>query len=343
MRNILKNIVLLSAVFFLSAEHGFAKNITLKLTHNSGAIECAYEHGYSDVKKITLYRSTTPMDEIPLNIIEYPISVYALSPDGNVYRDNQFADNVTYYYKLEILLKNNKKKYSKTTAITISDKKIGALRNPVIIVDKKNYVLELRSSGSVKKYPVALGQDPVGRKLHQDNSTTPEGFYRITNLRPVATYYKAYDLNYPNKIDRYRYDFYKKHKLMSRRGNGSYPRIGGSIQIHGKGIYNNWTWGCIAMRNADIDELFGLSTIKKKTKVVILGENLTRQDVKLIENVSISQISKIQEKLKDKKIYTGRADGLLGRYTRNSIALYQYNNNLPVTFEIDSRVITLLD
>ena len=60
--------------------------------------------------------------------------------DDKIYKDvepGQFADNVTYYYKLEIRLKNSKKKCSKTESITIGDKKIVVLRSRYSLSTRK--------------------------------------------------------------------------------------------------------------------------------------------------------------------------------------------------------------
>jgi hypothetical protein len=60
---------------------------------------------------------------------------------------------------------------------------------------------------------------------------------------------------------------------------GKEPLIGGSIQIHGGGIGNNWTFGCIAMRNADIDELFEISGMKVGSPISIIGSEFTRDSL----------------------------------------------------------------
>ena len=101
-----------------------------------------------------------------------------------------------------------------------TDTGFARLQHPSLFVDKVNYTLEVVDGDSVvKTYPIDLGRDPVKRKLHQDNATTPEGIYRITNLRPVSTFHKTYDLSYPNDVDRQRY------RLLCPRGR---PDIGGS-------------------------------------------------------------------------------------------------------------------
>ena len=142
------------------------------------------------------------------------------------------------------------------------------------------YVLELRSTGRVlKRYPVSLGTNPVDRKLHYDNATTPEGRYHISYRWPKATYYKALGVSYPNAEDRRRYREAKNEGRVPRLSNGSIADIGGAIQIHGGGIANNWTWGCIALENDDIDELFEIGCIGVNTPLFITGSEIKRGDL----------------------------------------------------------------
>ena len=131
-----------------------------------------------------------------------------------------------------------------------------------LFVDKVNYFLELGYAGiAIKRYPISLGRLPHNRKLCFDQRSTPEGVYKVAYLWPKATFYKAIGVNYPNRIDHLRYNRARKEKRLPYAG-GENPSIGGSIQIHGGGIGNNWTFGCIAMRNEDIDELFSIPFLK---------------------------------------------------------------------------------
>lgn len=52
--------------------------------------------------------------------------------------------------------------------------------------------------------------------------------------------------------------------------------IGGDITIHGGGIGLNWTWGCIAMRNEDVDEILESKAVKAGTPVLITGSEIKR-------------------------------------------------------------------
>jgi len=59
--------------------------------------------------------------------------------------------------------------------------------------------------------------------------------------------------------------------------------IGGEIQVHGKhprfgSIQRNWTWGCISLRNTDIDEIFALPVLKVGVPVIIFGLEFSLED-----------------------------------------------------------------
>lgn len=202
-------------------------------------------------------------------------------------------------------------------------------------MDKVNYSLDVLDGDSlVKRYVIDLGRDPVRRKLHQDNATTPEGIYRIVKVRPTSTFHKAFDLSYPNDADQQRY------RLLCPKGR---PAIGGAIQIHGGGCGTNWTYGCIALRDEDIDELFEHPEIGVNTKVIIVGSELTRAGIAAIErHRTRAEVEEVQ-RLLGSAGFTVRGDkGTLGPGTRNALGRFQRSRGLPVTCDLDSRTVTAL-
>jgi murein L,D-transpeptidase YafK len=111
----------------------------------------------------------------------------------------------------------------------------------------------------LKTYPCVLGERPVGDKFHQGDRKTPEGTFTFRNKRVHAQWHKFIWVDYPNAESWRRYN--------ERKAGGLIPPgrdIGGEIGIHGvpdgmdEWIDNgvDWTWGCIALRNADIDEVY---------------------------------------------------------------------------------------
>jgi len=138
----------------------------------------------------------------------------------------------------------------------------------VILVDKLAHRCMVYQNGKVvRTYEVELGMNWMGDKQRKGDKATPEGIYRITQKKDGArtTFYKALLINYPNDEDRSRFAAAKR--------NGSLPAkadIGGLIELHGlggKGV--DWTDGCVALKNDDMDSLYRLVAVG--TPVVIVG------------------------------------------------------------------------
>lgn len=125
-----------------------------------------------------------------------------------------------------------------------------------IIVVKSTRTMTLMSGGKVfKTYKVALGTVPVGAKEKQGDHKTPEGEYFVQAKIPNSRFHKALLVSYPNAADR-------AHARKMR------VNPGGEIEIHGLGSefgwlgalhrQTDWTDGCIAVTNEEIDEIYSL-------------------------------------------------------------------------------------
>ena len=134
-----------------------------------------------------------------------------------------------------------------------------------IAIHKAERILQIFSKQQlVKTYNVALGINPVGKKEIEGDYKTPEGWYYIDGKNPFSTYHKSLGVSYPNAED-------KEH------ANALGQKPGGDIKIHGlmknmnntgkNHIKSNWTWGCVAVTNEEIDELY--QQIKVRTPVYI--------------------------------------------------------------------------
>jgi murein L,D-transpeptidase YafK len=122
-----------------------------------------------------------------------------------------------------------------------------------ILIEKKERRLTLISMGEVlKTYKIALGGNPIGPKERQGDNKTPEGIYVIDSRNKDSRYHLSLHISYPNEKDR------KRAKEL-----GVSP--GGDIMIHGikKGFSgvggshteNDWTKGCIAVTDEEIEEI----------------------------------------------------------------------------------------
>jgi murein L,D-transpeptidase YafK len=106
----------------------------------------------------------------------------------------------------------------------------------------------LRDGKVLRAYRIALGDAPVGPKRQQGDERTPEGDYRITYRNAQSRFHLSLRVSYPNQADR-----------EQARKRGVDP--GGDIMIHGStppGYTRDWTDGCIAVTNAQIEEIWRL-------------------------------------------------------------------------------------
>jgi murein L,D-transpeptidase YafK len=125
-----------------------------------------------------------------------------------------------------------------------------------IVIDKSERLLTLmRGERQVRSYTVALGAAPKGPKRFEGDQRTPEGVYTIDYRNADSGYHRALRISYPSEADRVR-------ALES----GLDP--GGQIMIHGlkngqgwvgdRHRGGDWTDGCIAVTNAEIEEIWSL-------------------------------------------------------------------------------------
>lgn len=141
------------------------------------------------------------------------------------------------------------------------------LRNPEIQVFKARRQLELRADGRVvRTYRIGLGTSPTGAKRRQGDRRTPEGRYFICNKNPRSQFYLSLQVSYPNEEDAARgladglitaADHDRILRASQRKGiPPAGTRLGGEIFLHGHGSGSDWTWGCVALDDPDIKELY---------------------------------------------------------------------------------------
>jgi len=303
-----------------------------------------WRHGQLTVGSILLYRSTSPLDGA-IDTVANPVTVlrFPAEESAAVLVDSMLAQNVTYYYRAQVRRQLLGDVWSSVDSVRVPDADIGRITGSSLLVDKLNYFLEVRDGDRMKKrYPIALGRKPWNRKLHQDNASTPEGIYRIHTEQPNATFYKAFDINYPNGVDSIRYRLARDRRLIAAR-HGSIPGRGGEIQIHGQGIGSNWTFGCIAMRNDDIDELFKHDRVGRGMPVYIVGTEMTRDDIRSIRDYRTpTELAAFQRRLAAMGFYDRAEDGEIGSGTRLALGRFQLANDLPLTCDFDVRTVRLL-
>ena len=132
---------------------------------------------------------------------------------------------------------------------------------PAFIVYKREHEMDFLQGGIVTKtFPTELGFNPVDAKTREYDGCTPEGFYEIVAVKDTGQthFYRAFLINYPNKRDKKIYNELKESGEI-KEGVG----IGGAVEIHGGGSGNglkgnDWTLGCMALSNPQMDELFDI-------------------------------------------------------------------------------------
>ncbi len=140
-----------------------------------------------------------------------------------------------------------------------------------LLVDKSDYELQVfDDEGWYATYPVVFGNKSLGDKMMAGDRKTPEGTFKILSKKLHSKWHMMLMLDYPTK------DSWNKFK--KRKAQGLIPRtasIGNGIALHGTwpnddivvDDYTNWTQGCVAMRNEDLDEL--CEYVEPGTKIII--------------------------------------------------------------------------
>ncbi len=135
-----------------------------------------------------------------------------------------------------------------------------------VVVDKLNrHCLVYRDRKVVARFPAELGRNGLADKLYAGDGATPEGKYKVSRKNPSSRYHRALLLDYPNPGD------LAEHRKAAKSGHiprGAGP--GGLIEIHGHGGRGtDWTEGCVALKDEDMERLFEM--IEVGTPVTIVG------------------------------------------------------------------------
>ncbi|WP_295405125.1 L,D-transpeptidase family protein [uncultured Thiocystis sp.] len=129
-----------------------------------------------------------------------------------------------------------------------------SMADRVVVKKAERRLYLMRGDQPLRTYPIALGFRPEGPKRLEGDGRTPEGRYVLERRNPRSSYRKSLHLSYPNARDRLR--------AHTRGG-----RPGGMIMIHGQPNAHaggrpregDWTFGCIAVSNPAIDEIWSLT------------------------------------------------------------------------------------
>lgn len=127
----------------------------------------------------------------------------------------------------------------------------------VLVIKSQRQLYLIRNDEVVASYPVALGRSPVGHKVFEGDGRTPEGVYSLAAKNAGSRFYRSIRISYPSPQD------YAEARKWGQRP-------GGLVMIHGQspsagtGYYGSrswdWTEGCIAVSNADMDQIWAATS-----------------------------------------------------------------------------------
>ena len=125
----------------------------------------------------------------------------------------------------------------------------------IVLKKSERKLILMTGETMVKSYRVSLGRNPVGPKKQEGDNKTPEGLYIIDKHNPRSSFHLSLHISYPSAVDR-------EHAQLSG------VRPGGNIMIHGikngmgwigsSHLLIDWTRGCIAVTNEEIEEIYDL-------------------------------------------------------------------------------------
>ena len=124
----------------------------------------------------------------------------------------------------------------------------------LLVVDKSTRRLSVYANGAlVRSYSVSLGHHPVGPKEREGDHRTPEGRYVIDHHNPNSAFHLSLHISYPSASD-------------SARAFAAGYSPGGEVMVHGMRngsgwigrahLLVDWTDGCIAVTDAEMDQLY---------------------------------------------------------------------------------------
>jgi len=154
-----------------------------------------------------------------------------------------------------------------------------SIKFPRILVKKAERKLLLYSDDKlVRTYRIGLGLSPVGDKVRQGDRRTPEGDFYIFTKNDKSAFYLSLGISYPNAahaerglrdglITQAQYDSITR-ALKAKQTPPQNTRLGGDIYIHGNGAGSDWTWGCVALEDSDVRELFRVIPVGTPVRIV---------------------------------------------------------------------------
>lgn len=152
------------------------------------------------------------------------------------------------------------------------------MENPKILVRKKERKLQIFDGEKlIKTYSISLGFAPEGDKEIEGDGKTPEGDFYVFTKNDKSSFFLSLGVSYPNIEDAERglkqglISQEEHDEIVKAINEKSMPpqktKLGGEIYIHGGGCDSDWTAGCMALKNEEMQEIFDVIEIGTPIKI----------------------------------------------------------------------------
>jgi murein L,D-transpeptidase YafK len=153
------------------------------------------------------------------------------------------------------------------------------MENPNILIKKKDRQLQIFDGEKlIKTYNISLGFAPEGDKEIEGDGKTPEGDFYVFTKNPESAFFLSLGLSYPNIEDAERglkkglITQAEHDEIVKAINEKAMPpqktKLGGEIYIHGGGCKADWTAGCMALDNEEMQEIFEAIEVGTAVKIV---------------------------------------------------------------------------
>ena len=154
-----------------------------------------------------------------------------------------------------------------------------AVKEPrIVILKSKRWLHLLDGDRLVRVYPIDLGVSPVGTKRRKDDGRTPLGTFRIVTKNTESPYHRFLGIDYPDEgtvewgLARGLISHGEAASLRGALAAGRCPdwgtALGGGIGIHGRRVGRDWTGGCVALSDQDVEELHSVLRIGDPVEIL---------------------------------------------------------------------------
>lgn len=125
--------------------------------------------------------------------------------------------------------------------------------NKLVVYKSKRQLLAYSNGQFIKTYKISLGKNPFEKKEIDGDNKTPEGNYTINDKNANSNFHKNLGISYPNKEDKANAKRIGKEAGSDIKIHGLHNKLGFISKFH---RWYDWTSGCIALTDGEIDELF---------------------------------------------------------------------------------------